>query len=54
MNADLRNFVVAYLRVVVMALAPMALTAFLSIPYNLGGFPGDPVARVQTVDQHMT
>ena len=36
MNTDLKNFVVAYLRVVVMALVPMVLTAFLSIPYSLG------------------
>ncbi|WP_342618570.1 hypothetical protein [Rhodoferax sp. GW822-FHT02A01] len=54
MNTDLKNFVVAYLRVVVMALVPMVLTAFLSIPYSLGGNPGDIYAREQTSDQHMT
>ena len=54
MNTDLKNFVVAYLRVVVMALVPMVLTAFLSIPYSLGGNPGDPYARAQSSDQHMT
>jgi hypothetical protein len=54
MNVDLKNFVSAYLRVVVVALVPLALTAFLTIPYSLGGHPGEPVAREHTSAQHMT
>jgi hypothetical protein len=54
MNTDLRTFVVAYLRVVAMALIPMAATAFLSIPYSLGGMPGDPPSTVQDSNRHMT
>ena len=54
MNADLKNFVSAYLRVVVMALVPLALTAFLTIPYSLGGHPGEPIARADAAAHHMT
>lgn len=54
MNADLKNFVSAYLRVVVLALVPLVLTAFLTIPYALGANPGESVARAHTSAQHMT
>jgi hypothetical protein len=54
MHQDLRNFVVLYLRVVVVALLPIALTAFLSIPYSLGGHPGDLITRSAIADLHMT
>ena len=54
MHQDLKNFVVVYLRVVVMALLPLAVTAFLSIPYSLGGHPGDFMARNANAQWHMT
>jgi hypothetical protein len=54
MPQDLKNFVVLYLRVVVMALLPLALTAFLSIPYSLGGHPGEPIPRSSISYLHMT
>ena len=41
MHQDLKNFVKLFLRVVLMALLPIVLTAFLWIPYSLGGHPGD-------------
>jgi len=54
MNADLKEFVVSYLRVVAMALMPLAITAFLTMPYILGAHPGEPVQRVDQIDAHMT
>jgi hypothetical protein len=54
MNTDLKAFIASYLRVVLMALLPLALTAFLSIPYTLGGHPGESIAKGSTTDQHMT
>ena len=54
MNADLKNFMATYVRVVLMTLMPMALTAFLSIPYSLGGHPGDATETGTLSSQHMT
>jgi hypothetical protein len=54
MNADLKKFVVTYLRVVVMALMPLAVTAFLTMPYILGGHPGEPLSRADQTDAHMS
>jgi hypothetical protein len=54
MQADLKNFLVAYLRMVLIALVPIVLTAFMSIPYTLGGHPGEPIATAHPVAQHMT
>jgi len=54
MNADLKRFVVSYLRVVAMALMPLAITAFLSMPYILGGHPGEPLPRMDRTDTHMS
>ena len=54
MNADLKNFMATYVRVVLMTLMPMALTAFLSIPYSLGGHPGDTLETRTLSSQHMT
>jgi len=54
MNPSLRSIFLPFVSVVVAALAPVALAAFLTIPFNLGGHPGD--ARVADVSagQHMT
>jgi hypothetical protein len=54
MNADLKRFVVSYLRVVAMALMPLAVTAFLTMPYILGGHPGEPPTRVDQTAVHMS
>jgi hypothetical protein len=54
MNADLKQFVVSYLRFVAMALMPLVVTAFLTIPYNLGGHPGEPLTRVDQTSAHMS
>ena len=56
MNQDLRNFLADVGRVCLMALTPVVLTAFLSIPMNLGGHPGEAwtTARSVAIAQHMT
>jgi hypothetical protein len=54
MNANLKDFIKSYMGVVLMTLLPIALTAFLSIPYSLGGHPGDVRSTSTDVDQHMT
>ena len=52
MPQDLKHFVNLYLRVVLMSLTPIALTAFLCIPYSLGGHPGETITRSATTDIH--
>ena len=52
MDQHLRAFIAQFLRVVAVALVPVALTAFVSIPINLGGDPTDHVER--TAAGHMT
>lgn len=54
MNTDLKQFVLSYLRVVLMALMPLAITAFLTMPYILGGHPGEPLSRADLTEPHMT
>jgi hypothetical protein len=41
MNTSLRLFISQYLGVVIATLMPVILVAFLSIPFSLGGHPGD-------------
>ena len=53
-HTSLRQFARQYLAVVVAALLPVILTAFLSIPFNLGGHPGDVRAVDAAVLRHMT
>ena len=53
MHSDLRHFLTQLIGLVAMALVPVVLTAFLTIPFNLGRHPGDappegPVARHMT------
>lgn len=45
MNTALINFTRQFGFVVLMSLAPVALVAFLSIPYTLGHHPGESLAR---------
>lgn len=54
MNPTLFTFARQYLAVVIAALVPVVLTAFLSIPFNLGGHPGKPRPAQSLVDRHMT
>ena len=54
MNPDLRSFAAQWIRIAVMALVPVVLTAFISIPMSLGGHPGEGQARVVSGDGHMT
>ena len=53
MNTDLRYFLARLIGLVAMTLVPVVLTAFLTIPFDLGRRPGDaapqgPVARRMT------
>lgn len=54
MNPALFAFARQYAAVVIAALVPVVLTAFLSIPFNLGGHPGEPRPAQSAVGRHMT
>lgn len=54
MDSSLRLFISQYLGVVAATLAPVILMAFLSIPFSLGGHPGDERLVAGTTSQHMT
>lgn len=54
MNADLKMFALQWLRVAVMALIPVVFTAFVGMPYAIGGHPGEAFARAGHADRHMT
>lgn len=54
MDSSLRLFISQYLGVVAATLAPVILMAFLSIPFSLGGHPGDERLAAGTATQHMT
>jgi hypothetical protein len=54
MNTALRNFIHQYLLVVLFALIPVVVTAFLSIPLSLGGHPGEPRNGQALLSAHMT
>lgn len=56
MNQQLFRFIAQFGRVVLVALVPVILTAFLSIPFNLEAFPGDPniVATTPERGVHLT
>jgi len=54
MTPSLRAIVLPFFRVVVAALVPVALAAFLTIPFNLGGHPGEARAADVSAGQHMT
>lgn len=42
MDTSLRSFIGQFVGVVAAALVPVILLVFLSIPYSLGGHPGEP------------
>ena len=54
MDPVLRMFIRQLLGVVLTALVPVVLVAFLCIPYILGGQPGDERPAEAAAGQHMT
>jgi hypothetical protein len=54
MNSSLRAFVRQITVAVAFALVPVALVAFVSIPYNLGGHPGEERTMDTATVGHMT
>jgi hypothetical protein len=54
MNQDLKDFMAAYLRVVIMALVPIALTAFLTVPFMLGWHAEEMSVPSRVANAHMT
>ena len=54
MNSALKFFISEFAGVVLAALAPVVLVAFLSIPYSLGGHPGEARADNTSATLHMT
>jgi hypothetical protein len=54
MNPDLKDFAVQWLRVALMALVPVVITAFVSMPLSLERHPGEGVAASKLTPQHMT
>ena len=54
MDTSLRMFVSQFVGVVAAALVPVILVAFLAIPFNLGGHPGEPRPAEAPVGLHMT
>jgi hypothetical protein len=52
MDASLNLFLRQLLRAVIVALIPVVLVSFCSIPYTLQGHPGEP--RVDAISRHMT
>jgi hypothetical protein len=54
MDASLRIFVSQLAGVVFAALVPVILVAFLSIPFSLGGHPGEARPASALIGKHMT
>ena len=54
MNATQCSFVRQFFGVVVAALVPVVLTAFVSMPFNLGGHPGEERAATMPTQTHIT
>ena len=54
MTNTLSDFAHQFIGVVVASLIPVVLTAFFSIPLNLGGHPGEVRVYVAQVSRHMT
>ena len=53
-NQDLKSFLWQWLRVALMTLAPVVFVAFASMPYALGGHPGEHTLATVHSDGHMT
>lgn len=54
MDSSLRLFIYQFGGVVLAALVPVILIAFMSIPFTLGGHPGDVRSAAAPVARHMT
>jgi hypothetical protein len=54
MNPTPYSFVRQFTGAVVAALIPVVLVAFLSIPFNLGGHPGEVRTGAMPTPTHMT
>jgi len=56
MNADLKNFALAWARIALMALVPVMFTAFVALPQALGRHPGEPCPITACAEQqaHMS
>ncbi len=54
MHSALRLFIRQFTGVVLATLVPVALVAFLSIPYSLGGHPGDERLPNRPAALHLT
>lgn len=54
MNSFPRLFVRQFVGVVAAALMPVVLVAFCSIPFNLGGHPGEAGVATTPTATHMT
>jgi hypothetical protein len=54
MDASLHLFISQYLGVVLATLMPIMLIAFLSIPYSLGGYPGNERPAIVNATWHQT
>lgn len=54
MDTSLHLFIRQYLGVVIATLAPVILIAFMSIPFMLGGHPGEARTANAPIAQHMT
>jgi|PlaIllAssembly_1097288.scaffolds.fasta_scaffold287010_3 hypothetical protein len=54
MNNDLRHFLARWLGTVAMALVPVVIAAFITMPLSLGRHPGDAVPQGSAVLRHMT
>lgn len=54
MHADLHHFLVRLAAVVGITLAPVIVTAFLSVPLSLGRVPGEAPAIDSAPLRHMT
>jgi hypothetical protein len=50
---DLRNFLNPLIGLVAITLLPVVLTAFLTIPFNLGRYPGEAAPQGAAL-RHMT
>jgi hypothetical protein len=54
MHSALRRFIHEVAGVALASLIPVILTAFLSIPFNLGAHPGEPRVPTPGLDRHMS
>lgn len=54
MDEVLKGFALQWFRVAAITMVPVVFVAFTSIPYSLGGHPGEQTARATTSAVHMS